>query len=87
MVSKKMKKDKKKGYDQKEVFEELNCCHNWQMCLFDYSYKNKLPEYFVFIEKKISSYVKESFFDELLEEEQQFEKDFQATLKEIPSKE
>lgn len=28
--------------------KKLTCDHKWQVCLLDFTYKNKVPEYFVF---------------------------------------
>jgi hypothetical protein len=39
-----------KGFDitKAESIEALRCDKNWPVCLFDFTYKNKVPEYFVF---------------------------------------
>jgi hypothetical protein len=31
-----------------ETFEALTCDRNWPVCLFDFTYKNKIPEYFIY---------------------------------------
>jgi hypothetical protein len=33
---------------KQECVEALTCKEKWPVCLFDFSYKNKVPEFFVF---------------------------------------
>jgi len=42
--------DNMKGFDvtKKECIDALKCDHSWSVCLLDFTYKNKVPEYFVF---------------------------------------
>ena len=42
--------NKLKGLDlsKNEPFEKLSCNHKWPVCLFDFTYKNKIPEYFIY---------------------------------------
>lgn len=42
--------DNAKGFDitKNECIDALTCDHKWQVCLFDFSYKNRVPEFFVF---------------------------------------
>jgi hypothetical protein len=46
----KQKSDKDKTFDitKAEAVEALTCDHKWPVCLFDFTYKNKVPEFFVF---------------------------------------
>lgn len=39
-----------RGFDitKTEHIEALKCNHKWPVCLFDFTYKNKVPEYFSF---------------------------------------
>jgi hypothetical protein len=41
---------RKKGLDSSkcETFERLTCDHKWPVCLFDFTYKNKIPDYFIY---------------------------------------
>eukprot|EP00349_Pseudokeronopsis_sp_Brazil_P010069 CAMPEP_0202978470 /NCGR_PEP_ID=MMETSP1396-20130829/84876_1 /ASSEMBLY_ACC=CAM_ASM_000872 /TAXON_ID= /ORGANISM="Pseudokeronopsis sp., Strain Brazil" /LENGTH=107 /DNA_ID=CAMNT_0049717437 /DNA_START=871 /DNA_END=1194 /DNA_ORIENTATION=- len=40
----------KSGFGDKEILETMVCSKTWPVCLLDFSYKNKLPECFVFLE-------------------------------------
>lgn len=46
----KQKIDLDKTFDitKAEAVEALKCDKNWPVCLFDFTYKNKVPEFFVF---------------------------------------
>ena len=47
--------DNAKGFDitKTECIDALTCDDKWQVCLFDFTYKNKVPEYFVFRTSKL----------------------------------
>ncbi len=33
---------------QSEIIERFDCSPDWPLCLFDFTYKNKIPQYFSF---------------------------------------
>ena len=43
-----MEKSKMFDINRAECVDELRCDPNWPVCLFDYTYKNKVPEFFLF---------------------------------------
>ncbi len=56
--------DKTKTFDinKSECVEALTCHKSWPVCLFDYTYKNKVPEYFAIRVKSSSYTVIENYF-------------------------
>lgn len=45
-----------------ELHEILKCDKSWPVCLFDFTYKNKVPDYFVFRVDKNSYEIKDNYF-------------------------
>ena len=37
-----------------DLIESMNCDHNWPVCLFDFTYKNTISDYFAFRVKKFN---------------------------------
>ncbi len=55
---------------EKELMNIFNCQHDWPICLFDFTYKNKIPNYFCFKAKgSLEKLVKENYFDSITMEE------------------
>lgn len=57
--------DKKiKGFDisKSEHLEALRCDKKWPVCLFDFTYKNKVPEYFAFRVDSTSYQINKDYF-------------------------
>lgn len=55
-----------KNMDQleKELMNVFNCNPEWPICLFDFSYKNKIPNYFSFkIDQDFNERIIENYFD------------------------
>jgi hypothetical protein len=46
----------------RELIELLGCDKSWPVCLFDFTYKNKIPEFFVFRTDSRSIEIKENYF-------------------------
>mmetsp|Transcript_40645 Transcript_40645/g.39249 ORF Transcript_40645/g.39249 Transcript_40645/m.39249 type:complete len:101 (+) Transcript_40645:100-402(+) len=57
----KMSADKKKMKTRDEL-SLLECQHKWQVCLFDFTYKNLLPDYFCFRVDNIEEHIIEDYF-------------------------
>ena len=57
---------------EKELMHVFNCSQDWPICLFDFTYKNKIPNYFCFkVEKNLNDLLDETYFcDEKIEERQ-----------------
>lgn len=49
--------------NQTSCIKVLNCNHNWQVCLLDFTYKNRVPEYFVFRVKSSSYAIIDDYFN------------------------
>ena len=47
-----------------EVMKIFNCDHqNWPICLFDFTYKSKIPQYFCYKASKYPINFIENYFD------------------------
>lgn len=49
-----------------EYVELLTCDPKWQICLFDFTYKNKVPDYFVFRVEPNSFQIIENYYFDVL---------------------
>ncbi len=47
-IAKSTEREKQFDINKNECVDELRCNPRWPVCLFDYTYKNKVPEYFIF---------------------------------------
>ena len=48
---------------QVEMISKFTCKPEWPICLFDFTYKNKIPSHFCFkTELDLTSLVKEDYF-------------------------
>jgi hypothetical protein len=47
---------------KQDIHEILKCDKQWPVCLFDFTYKNKVPDYFVYRVEKSSYHIRENYF-------------------------
>jgi hypothetical protein len=48
-----------------ELMKVFNCNCEWPICLYDFTYKNKIPNYFCFkVEADINSLIIDNYFSE-----------------------
>ncbi len=45
-----------------ECIESLTCDRKWPVCLFDFPYKNRVPEYFAYRVDQSSYFINENYF-------------------------
>lgn len=49
---------------EKEVMQMFNCDSDWPICLFDFTYKNRIPNYLCFkTQSNFSNLFQENYFD------------------------
>lgn len=48
--------------NHENMIELLTCDKKWPVCLFDFTYKNKVPDYFVFRVDKSTYELRENYF-------------------------
>jgi hypothetical protein len=50
---------------EKELMDIFNCDTNWPICLFDFTYKNKVPNYVAFkIERPLNECIIDNYIGE-----------------------
>lgn len=50
---------------EKELMSIFNCDPDWPICLFDFTFKNKLPTYLCFkVKNDMNKYIIDNYFDE-----------------------
>lgn len=49
---------------QKDLINKFDCNPDWPICMFDFTYKNKVPNHFCFkVEANLSIYIQDNYFD------------------------
>jgi hypothetical protein len=62
-IAKQMDNNKTFDITKTECIEALNCDQSWPVCLFDFTYKNRVPEYFAFRVDSSSYKIIDNYFN------------------------
>jgi hypothetical protein len=54
--------------NKSEAIDILDCKSDWQVCLLNFTYKNKVPEYFIFQAHASSYHIDDDYIDKLLDD-------------------
>lgn len=68
-ISKRVSNAKTFDINKQEAIECLECNPNWQVCLLNFTYKNKVPEYFVFQAHSSTFKVDDNYIDKMMSQE------------------